>query len=116
MKEFITIDELSEYLRIKKSTLYSMVESGELVHYRIGRLIRFKRSDVDRWMERNKYECVSVDSKAGSVLKAVNKGSLKIDNIIKKSIAEGKRNRYTPNHGRLDQVKGLRKEVENGNL
>jgi excisionase family DNA binding protein len=50
-KGFLTVNEVSEYLSVKPSTLYSMVKNGQLPHYRIGRLIRFKREDVDRWME-----------------------------------------------------------------
>ena len=34
-KEFLNIDELSEYLSIKKTTLYSMVGNGELPHYKM---------------------------------------------------------------------------------
>jgi len=116
LKDFLTIDELSEYLSIKRSTLYSMVESGELPHYRIGRLIRFERSEVDRWVESNRCGCVNADSEARIILKTANRGNLNIDNIVKKSIAEVKGNRYTPNHGRPDRIKDLRKEVKDGTL
>ena len=116
MKEFLTIDELSQYLNIKKSTLYSMVESGEITHYRVGRLIRFKKQDVDVWMEGHRREENSADKKAKVILKAINKPIADIDSLVKKSIAEAKGNRYTPHHGKPDQVMGLREEVSDGTL
>lgn len=52
--EYFKIDDISMYLNIKVKTLYSLVESGDIPHYRIGRLIRFKKKDVDLWMEEKK--------------------------------------------------------------
>lgn len=52
--EYLKIEDISAYLNIKTKTLYAMVESGDIPHYRIGRLIRFKKEDVDLWMEAKK--------------------------------------------------------------
>ena len=93
-----------------------MVESGELPHYRIGRLIRFKQDDVDRWMEGHRREGINVDKKARGILKAINRPVVDITSIVKKSIAEVKGLKYTPSHGRPDRIKDLRKEVEDGTL
>jgi len=49
---FLNIHELAIYLGIKPKTLYARVQ--EIPHYKVGRLIRFKREDVDVWMERHK--------------------------------------------------------------
>ncbi len=48
--EFITVDELSEFLRVNKMTVHRLIERGELAYYRIGKLIRFRRSDVDEFL------------------------------------------------------------------
>ena len=116
MKKFFTIDELSDYLNIKKSTLYSMVESGKLPHYRIGRLIRFKQDDVDVWLEGHKRKSINEDGKARGALKAINRRKVDIDSIVKKSVEEIKGLKYTFPNGRPDQIKGLRKEVEDGSV
>ena len=50
-KEFLSIKELSEYLGIKPKTLYFWVSKGVLPHYRIQGVIRFKRKDIDKWVE-----------------------------------------------------------------
>jgi len=52
--EYLKIEDISAYLNIKTKTLYAMVESGDIPHYRIGRLIRFKIEDVDLWMDARK--------------------------------------------------------------
>ena len=94
MKEFLTINELSEYLSIKTSTLYSMVESGEITHYRVGRLIRFKKQDVDAWMENHRENSVDVDKKAREILRVIKRPGMDVDCLVKKSIDEVKELKY----------------------
>lgn len=55
------------------------------------------------------------DKKARGILKAINRPVTDINSIVKKSIAEVKGLKYTPNHGRPDQDKAGR-EVSNGTL
>jgi excisionase family DNA binding protein len=47
----MTIDELADYLKISKSTLYHLVRRGEVPGTKIGRHWRFKREAIDRWLE-----------------------------------------------------------------
>jgi excisionase family DNA binding protein len=115
LKEFLTINQLSEYLSIKRSTLYSLVETGELPHYRIGRLIRFKKQDIDAWMENHRRERINADRKVKGIVNGV-KIPIDINSIVKKTIAEVKRNRYTSSHRETRPFKGLRKEVSDGAL
>jgi excisionase family DNA binding protein len=44
------IGTLTQYLGIKRSTLYSMIEQKEIPHYRIGRQARFRQSEIDEWL------------------------------------------------------------------
>lgn len=113
MKEFLTIGDLSECFSLKKSKLYSLVEAGELPHYRIGRLIRFKQDDVVQWMENHRREGINVDRKVKGILKAV-KSPVDINSIVKKTVAEVKGNRYTSSHRETRPSKGLREEVSDG--
>ncbi len=53
-KAFLSIKEISDYLCLKVSTVYALVEQKKIPHYRIGRLIRFKKSEIDSWMDQNK--------------------------------------------------------------
>lgn len=46
----LTIDDLAEYLKISKSTLYKLAQEGALPGQKIGRHWRFHRDAVDRWL------------------------------------------------------------------
>lgn len=48
----LTIDELAEYLKISKSTLYKLAKEGKLPGQKVGRHWRFSRRAIDRWIER----------------------------------------------------------------
>jgi excisionase family DNA binding protein len=56
--EVLTIDELSDYLKISKSTLYKLVREGKIPCQKVGRHWRFRKEAIDRWLE----ECDQADS------------------------------------------------------
>ena len=45
----ITISELSEYLRVHRSTLYRLLKKHQLPGFRIGSDWRFNIEAIDRW-------------------------------------------------------------------
>ena len=48
--EILTLDELSSYLKIPKSTLYKMSEHGKIPSFKAGRQIRFRKNAIDKWI------------------------------------------------------------------
>jgi excisionase family DNA binding protein len=48
----LTIDELAEYLRVPKSTLYKLAQEGKVPAQKVGRHWRFRKEAIDRWLER----------------------------------------------------------------
>ncbi len=56
MEELWDIRRVSQYLGIKRSTLYAMIEKKEIPHYRIGRLARFRQAEIDAWLLTKKCE------------------------------------------------------------
>ncbi len=46
----LTIDDLSEYLKISKSTLYKLAQDGALPGQKIGRHWRFHLDAVNDWL------------------------------------------------------------------
>ena len=109
--EYFVIQKLSEYLEIKITTLYSLVAKKRIPHYKVGRLVRFKKSEIDLWMESNKKEIVDVSKAAKLILKAAKTPARDINRVVKKAIDDVKGTVYTPSHGRPDKVKDLGKEV-----
>ena len=51
----MTVDELADYLRFQKSMIYNYIKSGYLPVYRIAGQWRFRRSDIEEWLEQQKY-------------------------------------------------------------
>ena len=47
----LTIDELSAYLKIPKSTLYKLAREGKVPCQKVGRHWRFRKVAIDRWLE-----------------------------------------------------------------
>jgi len=47
----MTIDDLSAYLKIAKSTLYKLAQKGKLPGQKVGRHWRFRRRTIDRWLD-----------------------------------------------------------------
>ena len=89
-REFLTINEVSEYFGIKKSTLYFHVENGAIPHYRIGRLIRFRKQEVDQWMAGNRKERINLSKMATRMFGKVPNTHVDVHCIVKKAIAETK--------------------------
>jgi excisionase family DNA binding protein len=51
-KEFLTLAEVAQHLRLSKSKLYADRRTGHLPVLRFGRLIRIRRSDMEGYIRR----------------------------------------------------------------
>jgi excisionase family DNA binding protein len=49
--DILTIEELSAYLKIPKSTLYKLVREGKVPSQKVGRHWRFRKETIDRWLD-----------------------------------------------------------------
>ncbi len=45
-----TVQELSDYLRMKPVTIYKHAKQGTLPAFKVGASWRFKKSTIDRWI------------------------------------------------------------------
>ena len=54
-KEWFTTDELVRWLGLGRTKAYEMLRTGEIPSYKIGRIRRIRRRDVEAWLERNKF-------------------------------------------------------------
>lgn len=45
--ETMTVQEVADYLRVSRQTIYIMVRAGKLPHFRVGSKVRFKRSEIE---------------------------------------------------------------------
>src|ERR1035437_794839 len=107
---FWDIEDLSNYLKVKIKTLYSMIPS--IPHYRVGKLIRFRKQEIDAWLESKRENVQNVKSPREKRKKSESANNY-IDKIIRKTIDQTKQEDYNLDHGKSDRIEGLRKEVKN---
>jgi excisionase family DNA binding protein len=112
--KFLTVLDVASLLSVRPSTVYQWVSSGQIPHYRLGRIMRFKRKDLEAWVEGFRKERADEERKAREVVRTIVREAQDIDRIIKKSIAEVKGNRYTSSLEKPGKDKGLGKEAEHG--
>jgi excisionase family DNA binding protein len=99
------IKDLSEYLKVKIKTLYAMLP--DIPHYRLGKLIRFRKQEIDSWMERKRN--MAPGQRNGSVnLKGrpSRRCDVDIDGMVRKAIDQSKPEVYNPDHGKSDRIEG----------
>jgi excisionase family DNA binding protein len=48
---FLTTGEVLEYLQVNLRTVYRLVKSGRIPAVRVGRQWRFRKADIDSWLE-----------------------------------------------------------------
>jgi len=121
-QNFLTIQGVSQYLGIKPKTLYARIK--EIPHYKVGRLVRFRKGDVDAWMEQHRVAktdqfksppgpTIEPPSKAPKARRSRKRRGpvTDIDRMISKAIDQVNGEGYTASHGKSDQVKGSGKEV-----
>ncbi|NCU27488.1 DNA-binding protein [Candidatus Nomurabacteria bacterium] len=51
---YIGIEEAAEYLGVKPATIRSWIKNTSLPAHRVGKLWKFKRAEIDRWVESGK--------------------------------------------------------------
>ena len=60
-EEILTIDEVAKYLRVSERTVYDWAQKGEIPAGKIGTAWRFKKSDIELWVNSR----LSVTQKTG---------------------------------------------------
>ena len=50
-ERWFSVDEIAEHLGVSKDTVYTWITAKGMPAHRMGRLWKFKRSQVDAWVE-----------------------------------------------------------------
>jgi excisionase family DNA binding protein len=50
-ESFLTTEEVLEYLQVNLRTVYRLIKAGKLPAVRVGRQWRFRKRDIDTWLE-----------------------------------------------------------------
>ncbi|WP_289022068.1 helix-turn-helix domain-containing protein [Desulfobacter postgatei] len=57
---WLSVDEMAEYLGVRRDTIYRWINDKRMPAHKIGRLWKFKKDEVDTWVR---------DGKAGEATK-----------------------------------------------
>ena len=101
----MSIAEVASYLNMKHSTLYSYVERKQIPHIRIGKLIRFKRQQIDFWL----VELTVQPNEPGQIREGYlgfKKSRREINGIVERAIAESRKVNYTGKRGKQPAASG----------
>jgi excisionase family DNA binding protein len=52
MQKLLTVEEIAEYLQVMPSTIYQWTHQRFIPHVKLGNRVRFRMSQVDRWIKR----------------------------------------------------------------
>ncbi len=55
-EELLTVEEVRLWLRLGRTRLNELLQSGELPSFKVGRRRFIRRGDVPRWLERHRYQ------------------------------------------------------------
>ncbi|PID38747.1 MAG: DNA-binding protein [Proteobacteria bacterium] len=53
-EDILTIREVAEYLKVTEKTVYGLAQKGKIPGFKVGGQWRFKREDIDQWIEDGK--------------------------------------------------------------
>lgn len=74
-KEVLTLEETMIYTGCARTTLYRLTSAKEIPHYKLGQALRFKKSELDEWLTRNKVATAKeIESKAVTYMTLRDKG------------------------------------------
>lgn len=51
MSRLIDIDELADYLKLKRQTIYNWLHQGKISGIKVGGVWRFDRRDIEAWLK-----------------------------------------------------------------
>jgi len=50
----LTVDELADYLGLKKQTIYNWLNQRKILGIKIGKVWRFEKKEIDLWLRKCK--------------------------------------------------------------
>ena len=51
MKRLLNVDQLAQYLNLKKQTIYNWLNQGKISGMKIGGVWRFDKREIDNWLK-----------------------------------------------------------------
>ena len=62
--KYLNVQELASHINVKVKTIYSWISLKEIPYFKLGRLVRFEKDEIDRWLEQKKVDPINLDKRA----------------------------------------------------
>ena len=62
METYLTIEEVAEYLKLAEQTIRRWVLNREIPFHKIKKVIRFRVSEIEKWIDENGWKLTTEDS------------------------------------------------------
>jgi excisionase family DNA binding protein len=59
MAELMTLEEVAEYLRVTKTTVYRLLRQGKIPANKVGRQWRFDKTSIDEWLHQSAVKTIA---------------------------------------------------------
>lgn len=56
--QILTLKQVAEYLQLAEKTAYRLAAEKKLPGFKVGGSWRFKRHDLEQWIEQQKQQCI----------------------------------------------------------
>jgi len=63
MKRLMDIEELADYLRLRKQTIYNWLYQKKISGFKVGGVWRFDRKEIETWLKSRQMNIVSKEKK-----------------------------------------------------
>ena len=64
METYMTIEELADYLKLAEQTIRRWVLNREIPYHKIKKVIRFRVSEIEKWIDGDGWKIAEEDSEA----------------------------------------------------
>ena len=75
---FLTTEEVLEYLQVNLRTVYRLIKAGKIPAVRVGRQWRFRKRDIDAWLDSQRSRSSSDGAAASATPSAVRDGRQRV--------------------------------------
>jgi excisionase family DNA binding protein len=73
-ESFLTTEEVLDYLQVNLRTVYRLIKAGKIPAVRVGRQWRFRKRDIDAWLESQRPRAARVPAAPGTRQPALSGG------------------------------------------
>lgn len=60
--ELLSVEQAATYLGVRVGTIYSWAYQRKLPYYKVGRLLKFKQSELETWITEKKVNSIHYES------------------------------------------------------